>query len=104
MQVTYVPPSFAGTTCYTVTGTCLDTSGLPTYGAAVDCVDAVICAYGTPGGPPTGVVSYELRVAGSDAVYFDLLGNRVERRLNAVLIEQRGNRRRKVCVISEEGQ
>lgn len=92
--VIYNPPPAPGITNYLVTGSVIDSSGLPCYGQAAISVTAVACMHGSWG--PTGYQDQEPADPGQPAVYFDLLGNRIEKRFNEVLIEQRGISRRKV--------
>lgn len=86
-----------GVTNYVVTGSVTYTDGLTCYGTAVISVTAVICANGTPGGPATGVIENG-PVINSPPVYYDLQGNRVERRAGTVMIERTGTRSKKVYI------
>lgn len=52
----------------------------------------IVCAYGSP----VGIEEYDLPETGK--IYFDLQGNRIEKRYNELIIEQAGNRRRKIYI------
>lgn len=85
-SISYAPIE-AGTTTYTLTGTCVNNS----TGMSVITLTAVVCELAT------GIPTYSADpIQLSAPIYFDITGRQVEKRTGELLIEQRGNYRRKV--------
>lgn len=89
----YWPPATPGVTNYVVTGA-VYYFGRPCFGTAVISITAVACSLTL--NLPTGID--EAEDPALVPVYFDLYGNRTDKRSNTVLIEQAGLKRRKVII------
>lgn len=87
-------PSTAGSTVFTVHGTCGDGS----TGYEVITIKVLACTYTSTTQEPTGIEELQPGAA-APPTYWDLMGNRIERPLKGLYIERRGTAARKVYII-----